>query len=104
MSESAPATACIYPIDGVVTKIEDSRLPGRSHFQGVPASYGLRRGEIICADTPKEVTHRTADTPKEVTHRTADTPKEVTRSPGEVSSIRKRSCSTTAFLNAYIER
>ncbi|GKG56649.1 hypothetical protein Tco_0579973, partial [Tanacetum coccineum] len=33
----------------------------------VPASYGLRRGEIICADTPKEVTHRPADTPKEVT-------------------------------------
>ncbi|GJZ70215.1 hypothetical protein Tco_0633765 [Tanacetum coccineum] len=34
-----------------------------------------------------------------VTHRTADTPKEVT-----LSSIRKRSRSTTAFPNAYIER
>nr|GEZ82218.1 hypothetical protein [Tanacetum cinerariifolium] len=53
---------------------------GRSHFQGVPNSYGLRQGEIICADTPKEVTHWTADMPKEVT-----------RSLGEVSSIRKSS-------------
>nr|GEY19934.1 hypothetical protein [Tanacetum cinerariifolium] len=59
----------------------------------VPALYGLRRGEIICADTPKEVTHRTADTPKEVAH-----------SPEEVSSIRKRSRSITAFPNVYIER
>ncbi|GJS68896.1 retrovirus-related pol polyprotein from transposon TNT 1-94 [Tanacetum coccineum] len=51
------------------------------------------RGEIICADAPKKVTHRTADTPKEVT-----------RSPEEVSSIRKRSRSTTAFPYAHIER
>ncbi|GKE77115.1 hypothetical protein Tco_1543235, partial [Tanacetum coccineum] len=43
---------------------------------GVLASYGLRRGEIICADTPKEVTHRTANMPKEVT-----------RSPGEDGQV-----------------
>ncbi|GKE04381.1 hypothetical protein Tco_1396399, partial [Tanacetum coccineum] len=79
---SALATACISPIDGIVTQIEDSTLPGRNHFQGVPASYGLRRGEIICSDTPKEVT----------------------RSPGEVSSIRKCLRSTTTFPNTYIER
>ncbi|GJX33559.1 endoglucanase 8-like protein [Tanacetum coccineum] len=82
MFESALATACISPIDGVVTQNEDSKLPGCNHFQGVPASYGLRRGEIICSDTPKEVT----------------------RSPGEVSSIRKCLRSTTTFPNTYIER
>ncbi|GJZ72734.1 putative ribonuclease H-like domain-containing protein [Tanacetum coccineum] len=54
--------------------------------------YTSRRGEIICADAPKKVTHWTADTPKEVT-----------RSPEEVSSIRKHSRSTTAFPYAHIE-
>nr|GFA83101.1 hypothetical protein [Tanacetum cinerariifolium] len=76
---------------------------GRSHFQGVPTSYGLRQGEIICADTPKEVTHWTADMPKEVT-----------RSLGEDGQVlfffvcsviySQKFTSTTAFPNAYIKR
>ncbi|GJR88844.1 hypothetical protein Tco_0212855 [Tanacetum coccineum] len=91
MSESAPTTACISTIDGIVTQIEDSRLPVT--FKRCSCFVWFGRGEIICADAPKKVTHRTADTPKEVT-----------RSPEEVSSIRKRSRSTTAFPYAHIER